>query len=563
MNRTTSLTLILLLLVSLNLFAQELLLSEEGQIESGDSRYDNRRIIDWYDITVPSGSRVVARAVSADFTPVVVLDGPEGLIENGGGRYGAEAATQYRQGERIRVGVTTTDEEPGARGVYSLRVRLFETGPTLRAGSVEEGTLDQQDEHLADQRAIDWYPLEVESGQRIFIEMDSFALDTYLIIRYPDGTESFNDDFQSSNAAINITATENMLLQLGATTFSRNSYGDYTLIIQASEPPQEVRVGQTLRGSLGSDGGGSFNLYSLYGEPGEIIEVELSSNDFDTYLILREPGGHTVQNDDYGPATDSRLVYVFNSDAPVEIEVTSFGGGVGSYQLSVTEFAVEGEIEEVVPGRLITSGEEVTALLNRELEGLGGDIGQLFTIRAEANNRIILSLSSDFFDTYLYLVSPSGEEYSNDDGLTGTNSLLDVIAPESGTYEVLVTSYSGTSTGLYTISYREGGEVRILARFRDVLDSTAPRDVAGRLFRRHSFDATAGQYLTIDLVSDEFDTYLTLEGPEGFVISENDDYGPNTDSRIVQELNQTGRYTAIVSGFWEDSEGAYELIVSE
>ncbi|MFP4431502.1 MAG: PPC domain-containing protein [Spirochaetota bacterium] len=556
MNLRVLLLLSLMLIPLTGVLGQDVILSEEGEVRFGDSRYEDGRFVDWYDVSVPRGQRLVAHVVSADFTPAIVIEGPDGPVEYPGTRFGAEAATQFLRREPVRIGVTTVPEEGSAEGVYSIRVRLYPAGPTLGAGSVEQGLLERSDEHLPDQRAVDWYPLEVSSGQRLFITMESPSLDTYLLLRYPDGTERFNDDFQNSDAGIHVTAGQDMLLQLGATTFSENSYGDYTILVQETEPPDEVRVGRTIRGSLDSDAGG-MDVYSLYGRTGDMIVVEASSNDFDTYLMLREPSGFTVQNDDREPGiTDSRLMYTFSRDEAVEIEVSAFGAEEsGRYTLTVTEFVLDDNVEEVVDGRPLEDGEEVMALMTGE---------QRFTIRALANHRIVLEMSSDFFDTYLTVIGPSGQEYTNDDGFAGsTNSLLDVVAPETGTYDVYAGSFSGNGTGLYSVSYQAGGEVRLLARFSGELDTTAPRDSEGKRFRRHSFDGRAGQYVTIDLTSGAFDTYLILEGPEGFVVAENDDYSAGTDSRISRELDQNGRYTVVVQGYSEDAEGPYEVVISE
>jgi hypothetical protein len=562
MNLRVLLLLSLMLVPLTGVLGQDVILSEEGEVRFGDSRYEDGRFVDWYDVSVPRGQRLVVHVVSADFTPAIVLDGPEGPVEYPGTRFGAEAATQFLRHEVVRIGVTTLPDERSDEGAYSLRVRLFPAEATVSAGSVQPGLLERSDEHLADQRAVDWYPLAVSAGQRLFITMESPSLDTYLLIRYPDGTERFNDDFRDSDAGINVTATEEMLLQLGATTFSPNSYGEYTVLVEETEPPEQVRVGQTIRATLDPDAAGT-DVYSLFGRTGDMVVVEVTSGDFDSYLTLREASGFTVQNDDREPGiTDSRLMYTFSRDEAVEIEVSAFGAEEsGRYMLSVTEFVLEDDVEEVVDGRLLADGEEVTALLS---VAASSTPEQRFTIRALANHRIVLEMSSDFFDTYVTVIGPSGQEYVNDDGISGsTNSLLDVVAPETGTYEVYATSFSGSGTGLYTISYRAGGEVELLARFSGELDAMAPRDSEGKRFRRHSFDGRAGQYVTIDLTSGAFDTYLILEGPEGFVVADNDDYGAGTDSRISWELQQTGRYTVVVQGYWEDAEGPYEVVISE
>ncbi len=73
----------------------------------------------------------------------------------------------------------------------------------------------------------------------------------------------------------------------------------------------------------------------------------------------------------------------------------------------------------------------------------------------------------------------------------------------------------------------------------------------------------AGQIVTLRTESSEnLDTVLTLNGPNGQRIAENDDEQPGIlSSRIVQVVRTTGRYTAIVSGY-NNARGAFDLNVT-
>lgn len=77
----------------------------------------------------------------------------------------------------------------------------------------------------------------------------------------------------------------------------------------------------------------------------------------------------------------------------------------------------------------------------------------------------------------------------------------------------------------------------------------------------YEFQGEAGQAMTIELESQDFDTVLLLKGPNGEVIASNDDYGNATlNSTIVIELPESGSYSAVASSF-SGQGGDYEIEV--
>ena len=69
-----------------------------------------------------------------------------------------------------------------------------------------------------------------------------------------------------------------------------------------------------------------------------------------------------------------------------------------------------------------------------------------------------MQLTSSAFDAYTILRTPSGEQFDNDDGEEGTDSRQQMVLPEDGEYEVLVTSYRTGETGSYRFSVESGRE---------------------------------------------------------------------------------------------------------
>jgi CHAT domain-containing protein/lipopolysaccharide biosynthesis regulator YciM len=75
----------------------------------------------------------------------------------------------------------------------------------------------------------------------------------------------------------------------------------------------------------------------------------------------------------------------------------------------------------------------------------------------------------------------------------------------------------------------------------------------------HTFEGRAGEQITIDLTSSEFDSYLILLDPEGKKIAENDDGGSGNNSRIIVTLPTNGTYRIIANAHKAGETGNYTL----
>ncbi len=73
------------------------------------------------------------------------------------------------------------------------------------------------------------------------------------------------------------------------------------------------------------------------------------------------------------------------------------------------------------------------------------------------------------------------------------------------------------------------------------------------------FSGTAGQTVTIDLMSDDFDTYLFLVDPAPATADQDDDGGEGTNSRIVFILDASGIWTIGANAFSIGEAGDYTL----
>jgi len=82
------------------------------------------------------------------------------------------------------------------------------------------------------------------------------------------------------------------------------------------------------------------------------------------------------------------------------------------------------------------------------------------------------------------------------------------------------------------------------------------------LYDKYTFQGRAGQSVTIQLNSDDFDTYLIVIGPRNQVLGENDDSSrTNVSSQLVVTLPETGTYQVFANALDERGRGRYILRV--
>ena len=202
--------------------------------------------------------------------------------------------------------------------------------------------------------------------------------------------------------------------------------------------------------------GGYVDTYEFDGAPGRQVIIDLTSDDFDTYLVLTSPSGAVQENDDTDSLYHSQIITDLSETGTYRAQVTSFETGeTGAYRLSIAQSAavaaapgqasrdtVELALGQSVSGELQDSDSEYEPSRFQDLYSFSGSAGQ----------HVRVDLSGDF-DTYLVLRGPGGEEFTNDDyDGSYTRSLIDVTLPEAGRYQVVATSYGAETIGDYNLS---------------------------------------------------------------------------------------------------------------
>jgi hypothetical protein len=80
-----------------------------------------------------------------------------------------------------------------------------------------------------------------------------------------------------------------------------------------------------------------YDVYTVQGQAGRRLVIEVRSTEFDTYLFVRGPGGFSEDNDDFEGSTQrSRLEVTLPSNGEYLVTVTSYAAGeTGAYTLTI------------------------------------------------------------------------------------------------------------------------------------------------------------------------------------------------------------------------------------
>lgn len=206
-----------------------------------------------------------------------------------------------------------------------------------------------------------------------------------------------------------------------------------------------------------------------------------------------------------------------------------------------------------------------------------GSFYDCFNLRAQAGQRISVTLRSDDFDAYLAVLEGANcaaDEAleTDDDSAGGTDSLVELTLG-SGRYSIRANSLSEGETGRYTLAVDGLAAVRApdviyLGRtstqwFGELAqgDAVAEDD---SFYDCYAFDVRSGQTAGIGLTSDEFDAYLSLhEGGtcDSEIQSDDDGLGDGADSYLEHRFDRGGRYSVRANSLGGGETGRYGLAI--
>ncbi|MFN7390684.1 PPC domain-containing protein [Brevundimonas sp.] len=470
----------------------------------------------------------------------------------------------------------------------------------LRLDQDVSGALTEDDARVDDmdmgQYVYDLYSINASAGQRLEFTMRSDAFDSFLelMLEGSDEVLAADDDGlgEGLNSRLRFNVTESGTYMLRARTLGGLEGGDYALKVidrgPAPPPPRPtpIRLGSTIDGAISDadpehDGADQFSsylydAYSFTAREGDRIAVTLQSDAFDPIVRV---GGMALSglweelaaNDDRpgGGDLNSYLVFTAPADGEYLIRAAPLSGTqTGAYTIGIAEAPPPISIQAIGIGATIDG-----QLVDGDGQTDAGQIADGYTFEGRAGQRVIVTMSSDEFDTWLDLYAgEGGGQYlvdSDDDGAgEGTNSRLTYTLLGDGLYTVHARGFSEDGRGDYEITLTEAvpdpdpTPLAFGATIEGEISSSDPRDDDNRGFDAFRITGQEGNRIQVIMRSGDFDTFLQIGSPEGdfyALASDDDGLGEGTDSRLNYILPSTGDFILRAGPLFTDADGLYSL----
>lgn len=217
-----------------------------------------------------------------------------------------------------------------------------------------------------------------------------------------------------------------------------------------------AQVQATLGPDAERDESGRFvHRYSVDFVAGQRLRVLVPSYpNFDPMVRITAPDGGVLLNDDAFPHTlDALLEFTPAVSGTYQLEVTTAPPGqTGAYSLTVMPNDGIGEVH--------TLGASTQGQLGRTGVDPAFPGRSFVRFEAQGGSIIRVRVTSGEFDTIATVMGPSGEIWVNDDandtGVDGRERALDstveLSAPMTGTYQVVVSSFAPDGVGAFNIA---------------------------------------------------------------------------------------------------------------
>jgi hypothetical protein len=227
----------------------------------------------------------------------------------------------------------------------------------------------------------------------------------------------------------------------------------------------------------------------------------------------------------------------------------------------------------------------------------------VYSFAGTAGQQVTITMTSSAFDTYLFLIDPSGSNdvAQDDNSGGGTNSQIVFTLTQTGTWFIVANAFDPNVFGAYTLTLACSGPpptitptasptgsptitpTRPPTAVPQLQDPTCVRPGVlgcpstaadaqltaadcllkdGSYYDVFRFSGTEGQTVTIAMSSATFDTFLFLRDPGGNAVAQDDDGGGGTNSLLVFTLTSTGSWTIFANSFEPRTFGAYTIALN-
>ncbi len=469
--------------------------------------------------------------------------------------------------------VASNDDSGNSLAAALLDIQLNQTGPYIirvrghddQTGSyalaltgghptVGGGLLGDQETRnvMLSEQGFKWR-YNGQQGSFLSVKVEGASgVDSFLSVYGPDGKLLAMDD--DSGQQLNPELIDVELPLDGAYVIRAhtiNSTGLVTLTLNAEGQVSgggPLPVGKAQAATLKP---GREHRWEFAGQSGQVININMVSPDFDTFLELRDAQDMILAENDDGP--DGTNSVISNVALPADGDYTVIarsltGDSGGSYEITLKQVKV------TAGGGPLTTDKAAQATLAP---------GQTdtWTFDAAADTFVTIKAESDQADTFIELYDPDGNLLTQDDDSGGNlnAAILDFPITQSGAYQVVVRDSR--------LDSEQGGVYQISLLVAEALDTsgqlesgqTTERDLAAGEQHTWTFSAPEDTFVSVRMESDTLDTYLSLYDDQGDLLYVNDDFFGKQAAISNFIVPATGEYRIVARAYSPEEAGSYRI----
>ncbi len=357
---------------------------------------------DSYTFSGSAGDRVIARVqiTSGALDPALSIDPPGGCTDSTIFNLLELSCTLTSNGTHT-VQVSGSPNQTGAYNLHLQRSNDPADQTPIAYGDSLSGGIDIAPE-------MDVFAFSGSSGDRVIVRMQitSGALDPYLRIYNPNGSQLCNSDTIFNLLELNCTLTTDGLHTIFAFG-GDNQTGAYNLHLQRSNDPADqtpIAYGDSLSGGI--DIAPEMDVFAFSGSSGDrvIVRMQITSGALDPYLRIYNPNGSQLCNSDTifnllelnCTLTTSGLHTIF-----------AFGGDnqTGAYNLHLQRSNDPANQTPIAYGDSLSGGIDIAPEMD------------VFAFSGSSGDRVIvrMQITSGALDPYLRIYNPNGSQLCNSD----------------------------------------------------------------------------------------------------------------------------------------------------
>ncbi len=547
--------------------------------------------LDMWSFAATNGQSIVLRVGTTNFTPYLLLYGPNGALIGFEGTASSLNHDAYLTLRATNSGNFTVvlssyyyDHQASASGTYNLTLALspdaFVVSPGDQGGPLSNGAVHAGTINLGE---LDMWSFTATNGNNIFLRVGTSGFTPFLNLYGPNGALIASESTASSanhDAYVSLVATNSGTFTVVLSSYyydhTTSAAGTYNLTL-AQMPGSFVvspgdEGGALTNGAVhpGAIGLGELDMWSFTATNGNRIFLRVGTAGFTPFLHLYGPNGALIASEATGSSAnhDAYVSLVATNSGTFTVVLSSYyydhsASASGTYNLTLAQ----------MPAAFVVSpGDEGGALTNGAINAGTLALGELdmWSFTANAGEGVMLRVGTTGFTPWLTLYGPNGALIGSAATASSANrdTYLNVQTTNSGTFTVVLSSYyydhSAGASGTYGLSLAHApGDLFI-----------SPGDEGGTLTNglvnvctnaigdldAWSFYGTPGDSNVFRIVTTNFTPWLRLYGPTGALLR---------DVFIASTLNRSngfnfvitnaGYYTLVVGATYLDQSGTYSL----